>query len=78
MSDAFSSVSTLKLLVDVDEYVRVDESVPEFKGLNPLILEFHIDLVTCADEVVKKVLREIYQVFGVRVKPKSIENKFIL
>ena len=57
MSDAFANVSSLKLLVDVSEYVYLEESNLEFKNMNPLVLEFHIDLVTCADEVVKKVIR---------------------
>ena len=46
--------------------------------MNPLTLEFDVDLVTCADEVVRKVLKEIYSVLGVKIRPRESENKFIL
>ena len=46
--------------------------------MNPLSLEFDVDLVTCADEVVRKVLKEIYSVLGVKIRPRESENKFIL
>lgn len=73
MSDAFSNVASLKLLVDLSEYIKLeDSSVEKFYGnLNPITLELYIDLVTYADEVIKKILREVYNIFQVRLKPKN-------
>lgn len=70
MSDAFSNVSTLKLLVDLTDYLKLDEVEAEHKGINPLTIELHVDLVTCADEVIKKILRAVYNMFQIRLKPK--------
>lgn len=76
MSDAFSNVTSLKLLVDLSEYIKLDDTTPEkfYSTLNPLILELHIDLVTYTDEVIKKILREVYNIFQVRLKPKNELN----
>lgn len=60
MSDAFSNVSTLKLIVDISEYVKLEG---EFQDLNPATIELNVDLVTCSDEVIKKILRSVYNIF---------------
>lgn len=49
-----------------------------YENVNPLTLEIHVELVTCADELIKKILREVYNIFQVRLKPKSKDNQFIL
>jgi hypothetical protein len=55
MSDAFANVTSLKFLVNISEYVKLEDTSPEqyYAKLNPLVLELHIDLVTCADELIK-------------------------
>ena len=65
MSDAFSDVSNLKFLIDISEYIRLEDNTREkfYDNLNPLVLELHIDLVTCVDEFLKKILREVYDIF---------------
>lgn len=78
MSDAFSSVSTLKLFVNISEYLSVNTTEKYYENVNPLTLEIHVELVTCADELIKKILREVYNIFQVRLKPKSKDNQFIL
>ena len=76
MSDAFSNVSSLKFLIDISEYIKLEDNTKEkfYANLNPLVLELHVDLVTCVDEVLKKILREVYDIFEVRLKPKKPEN----
>lgn len=58
MSDAFSTVTSLKLIVDLSEYLRMDEI-----DLNPVTIELNVDLVTCSDEVIKKILRAVFNTF---------------
>lgn len=74
MSDAFSNVSTLRLFVNISEYLSVNTTQKYYENVNPLTLEIHVELVTCADELIKKILREVYNIFQVRLKPKSNEN----
>lgn len=40
----------------------------------PNVVEIEAGLVTGADEVIKNVLREIYQRFNVKLKPKDDKN----
>ncbi|CAD8171964.1 unnamed protein product [Paramecium pentaurelia] len=76
MSDAFSKVTSLKLIVDLSDYIRLEDQV--YQDINPITIELHVDLVTCSDEVIKKILRVVYNNFQVRLKTKSQENQFVL
>lgn len=78
MSAAFSSVSTLKLIVDLSDYIKIEDVAQEFNQINPLRIDLDVDLVTCADEVIKKILRAAYNMFKLRLKPKKLENQFML
>lgn len=40
----------------------------------PNVVEIEAGLVTGADEVIKNVLREVYQRFNVKLKPKDNNN----
>lgn len=75
MSDAFSKVSYLKFLVDVSEYLKLEGTNEgadyNYAELNPLVIELNVDLVTSADEVVKKILREVYNIFATKIRPKT-------
>lgn len=44
----------------------------------PNIVEIEAGLVTGADEVIKSVLREVYQRFNLKLKPHDDRNQFIL
>ncbi|CAD8121098.1 unnamed protein product [Paramecium sonneborni] len=76
MSDAFSEVTSLKLIVDLSDYLRIEDQ--SYNDINPVTIELDVDLVTCSDEVIKKILRAVYNNFQVRLKTKSLENQFVL
>lgn len=46
--------------------------------INPITIELFVDLVTCSDEVIKKILRQVYNTFQVRLRTKNQDYQFIL
>ncbi|CAK95176.1 unnamed protein product (macronuclear) [Paramecium tetraurelia] len=66
--------------IKLNQYRELFQSMPDEVQLmeKPNIVEISASLVTGADEVIKSVLREVYQRFNVKLRPKDDNNQFIL
>ncbi|CAD8088033.1 unnamed protein product [Paramecium primaurelia] len=80
LSQAFVKVNSIKLQVKLNQYRELFQNMPAEVQLmeKPNIVEIEAGLVTGADEVIKSVLREVYQRFSVKLRPKDDKNQFIL
>lgn len=73
MSEAFNNVNSLTILVDVSQYLKLED-----QDLNPITIEMNADLAQGADGVVNKILKKVYNMFQVRLTLYSNNNKFTL